>query len=564
MNFKTVILMFACLLTGILNGCGSSGEEDKTSEEKPVITNYFSPIMLEGEIVTPETVIPDGWVVISNGVIESVSEQKPNVSNATEIQTHGIIYPGLIDLHNHVVWNIFPCWQPDEKFDDRYIWQKDPEYENLYGTPEQNLTWNHQNKPDYTCDMNAYGEIRALIGGTTSILSTSTRNECISGLVRNLDYASGLHGPGEPDSDYIVNKIFLNPDQYTEIQNHFSSPKFRAFVIHLAEGTDELSHHEFDSLDGLGLLTSKTVIVHGIELGEAEFQKMQDSSASLVWSPYCDELLYGKTINIPLALSHNIPIALSPDWSISGSGNLLAELKYADKWCSAHMNKPLSDTTLVEMATSIPAVMAGIDTLVGSIKNGMRADLMVISGNTKKPYRSLIDAKESDVELVLINGVPLYGDPAIMSQYWKDASLSNVQVGGKNKLLKMENGTFNQLADRLQNALNAYDITLAPLDGNCSGFLLPSIDWPKLENTINLPETRIKFNIPSDDNLKMSNVKLVIYNSRGQEVATLINERLSAGSHAASWNTSNFAGGIYYYVLTVGDYTESKKLMLMK
>jgi hypothetical protein len=73
------------------------------------------------------------------------------------------------------------------------------------------------------------------------------------------------------------------------------------------------------------------------------------------------------------------------------------------------------------------------------------------------------------------------------------------------------------------------------------------------------PTTNIEFSIP-----KSAEVELVVYNQLGQTVATLVNERLSAGSYSADWNAEGLPSGIYFYRITTGDFSKTMKLMLMK
>jgi hypothetical protein len=73
------------------------------------------------------------------------------------------------------------------------------------------------------------------------------------------------------------------------------------------------------------------------------------------------------------------------------------------------------------------------------------------------------------------------------------------------------------------------------------------------------PNTTIKFSLPHS-----AHVSLSIYNSMGQEVAKLLSQNMSAGVHAAQWNASQFASGVYYYRLTAGNFMETKKLLLLK
>jgi len=73
------------------------------------------------------------------------------------------------------------------------------------------------------------------------------------------------------------------------------------------------------------------------------------------------------------------------------------------------------------------------------------------------------------------------------------------------------------------------------------------------------PATTIKFSIP-----EQSIVTLKIYDVLGREVSTLVNNVKNAGSHEVNFNASNLASGMYIYKITAGNYTASKKMMLLK
>jgi uncharacterized delta-60 repeat protein len=73
------------------------------------------------------------------------------------------------------------------------------------------------------------------------------------------------------------------------------------------------------------------------------------------------------------------------------------------------------------------------------------------------------------------------------------------------------------------------------------------------------PTTTIKYDIPVENF-----VILKIFNTLGQEVATLVNEMQAPGFKAVKWDASNLPSGIYIYRLTAGKFTDVKKLMLIK
>ena len=78
------------------------------------------------------------------------------------------------------------------------------------------------------------------------------------------------------------------------------------------------------------------------------------------------------------------------------------------------------------------------------------------------------------------------------------------------------------------------------------------------------PETTIKYALP-----QASDVELVIYNSLGQVVRTLVNERQGAGRYAFTWDAANDRGqavssGIYLYRLQAGEFAKVRKMLLLK
>jgi 6-phosphogluconolactonase (cycloisomerase 2 family) len=74
------------------------------------------------------------------------------------------------------------------------------------------------------------------------------------------------------------------------------------------------------------------------------------------------------------------------------------------------------------------------------------------------------------------------------------------------------------------------------------------------------PVTTIKFTVP-----KAVEVTMKVYNALGQEVATILNNKLcSKGENVAIWNAGNFGSGVYFYVIKAGDYKAVKKMMLIK
>ena len=73
------------------------------------------------------------------------------------------------------------------------------------------------------------------------------------------------------------------------------------------------------------------------------------------------------------------------------------------------------------------------------------------------------------------------------------------------------------------------------------------------------PTTSIQYTISS-----RQIVTLKVYDLLGREVATLVHEEKPAGSYEVEFNGNELPSGIYFYQLKAGDYSETKKMVLMK
>jgi hypothetical protein len=78
------------------------------------------------------------------------------------------------------------------------------------------------------------------------------------------------------------------------------------------------------------------------------------------------------------------------------------------------------------------------------------------------------------------------------------------------------------------------------------------------------PVTKIRFAIPSVGQMHAFELRLIIYDILGKEVQTLVNENLSPGTYEVNFDGSNLPSGVYIYRLTAGNYTETKKMVLIK
>lgn len=380
-------------------------------EEPAVIRGAADRLRLVGRVVSPKAVLPQGEVLIVGDRIACVAEScfgTPGYDGATVLRTAGTIYPGLVDAHNHTQYNYLPPWRPEPPrlFDNRGQWAARADY-------KAHTASVNDGEGMYGCQQIKYGEVRALIGGTTTIQGTgSTDRKCYRTLVHNAEYGNelgvdrmrtnipGISGVSAADAAKLV----------TEMKDGTTT----AYVIHLSEGIDETSRKEFDLLETRGLVLPQTVVVHGTALGQAEFQKLGAAGAKLVWSPLSNLVLYGKTTDVKTAMAAGIKVALAPDWTPSGSPSLLAELRVAKKHSQEQLGGLLDAKKLTEMVTSTAAEVLALDKVVGRLEPGLLGDVLVLRGAQGDAYEALIAARPEDVRLVAISGRLRYGDPVLM------------------------------------------------------------------------------------------------------------------------------------------------------
>ena len=87
------------------------------------------------------------------------------------------------------------------------------------------------------------------------------------------------------------------------------------------------------------------------------------------------------------------------------------------------------------------------------------------------------------------------------------------------------------------------------------------------------PSTKIKFTIPTSplnpspyqgEGQRERFITLIVYDVLGNEIAILVNEEKPTGSYEVEFNASSLPSGVYFYQLRSGDFTQSKKMILLK
>ena len=476
--------------TGGSNDAGSpadagtdSGTVGSTDGGSAVITRAGTAgqVLLQGMVVTPDAVFAGEVLVVGNTIacVAASCASQPAAATATVVQTGGIIFPGLIDTHNHILFDTFDQtdWSPTKVYTNHNQWTNDPQYGALVDA-KQWLNGETAGSPvSLGCEMDKYGEIKGLIAGTTSIVGAANPADkaCFGSLARTIDQSPN----GLPDDKIQVATLFPSTASADAVCKNFASGSTDAFVIHVGEGVDATALAEFAKLSSItttpGCLEApQTTIVHGTAFGDAELTAMAASGTSLVWSPKSNVFLYGqgtdltKTANVPLARSKGINVALAPDWSIGGSVNLLDELRFANEVDDGVWGNVLTSKDLVDMVTVNAAKALKLDGVIGSLAVGMRADVMVIGGDPTAPYDALLAATPGDVRLVMVDGVTLYGDTPLQPLGPSSPGCEAFTACGSSKFLCVAEAggtSTDKLGQTLGDIESALATALATYDG---------------------------------------------------------------------------------------------------
>jgi 5-methylthioadenosine/S-adenosylhomocysteine deaminase len=406
--------------------------------KKPPIDPLTGPTMiLEGRIVTMATsrlVISRGRLYIKGGTlvrVQPASAPAPDGFDGVAVtNTKGTIYPGLIELHNHLAYNALRLWQVPRTYTNRDQWAGIPEYRERVSGP-MNVVGK---TPDLLPAVIRFVETKCLVAGVTTtqgvaLFSNAGVRRYYRGVVRNVEQTDEAALPEA--ATRIADVDGKTPRQFLE-----RLKKQSCFLLHLSEGKDATARKHFQALridDTSWAILPELAGIHAAGLTTEDMQIYGTNGGAMIWSPLSNLLLYGGTADVAAAKANGVRIGLGSDWSPSGSKNLLGELKVA-KVFSDNGGGIFSSEEIVAMATRTGAQILKWDGVLGSLEDGKRADLLVVEGTGGDPFDHLIEAKEQDVSLVIINGVPRFGTAALMKALGVTTA-ETVKVGSASRKL---------------------------------------------------------------------------------------------------------------------------------
>lgn len=323
-----------------------------------------------------------------------------------------LIFPGLINAHDHLHVNAVPPLRAHAPFPNSYAWiaafQQHFEHPDVAAALQVPKTLRLQ-----------HGALKNLLAGTTCVVHHDPWHPVLDAhdfpvaLLRDYgwSYAPGWPGYGPPMQESFA-----------------ATPSDQPWLIHLAEGTDAVARAELAQLDQFGCLTSNSVLIHGVGLSRSDIERVIALGAAVVWCPGSNLALLGRTLD-PRRLCEAGRLALGSDSRLSGARDLLDEL------AGVVDGYGLNAKQLLELVTTQAASILRMPSR-GHLLPGASADMVIVEDLGGDPIRSLVGIDRSRIRAVVRDGVPRIADPDF-DEWFAAAGVETVRMtlDGKAKLL---------------------------------------------------------------------------------------------------------------------------------
>jgi len=306
-------------------------------------------------------------IEILDGKINSVNtESFSSTKNSRTIKFEdALAFPGLINAHDHLEFNIFPRLR-SKIYRDYLEWGNDihSQYTSKINTV-LNIPFDLRLK---------FGLIKNLLNGITTVMhhgkNSVKKSDQIINVINNFNY---LHSV-KLEKNWRI-KLILNLKRFP-------------FVIHLGEGIGKLVENESKVLFRWNLFNRKIIAVHGISLNTNYVDKLD----ALIWCPDSNLFLYNKTANI-FELKKRLPVLFGSDSNMTADSNFWNHIRLARE-----LNL-LNDKELINSLTSLPGKVLNVKGL-GKIKTGCQADIVVVKKKCEDNYDTFFSTNPQDILLI--------------------------------------------------------------------------------------------------------------------------------------------------------------------
>jgi len=344
------------------------------------------------DVLTPETHQKKRHVDIQDDRIKSVGKGDGAAQILLNIED-GILAPGLVNSHDHLLGNYYPK-VGNGPYENWLPWDNDLKSAPVYQERQQ-----IENR-----DLYLLGAYRNLVSGVTTVSDHMP------------------HFVAEPFYDILpvkavreyalVHSVASFALAWGEgISAEYAKAKEQGipFVTHCSEGFDAETKRDIVTLDRQGGLGEHSVLVHGLAFSESDIDLIKERGASVVWCGDSNYFMYSKTTNVKYLRKKGVNLCIGTDSPMSGGLNILHEMKFDKALYKKLFGEELPDDEIVRMVTANPAKAFWMKNH-GQVKEGFHADLTVFRNKGGSAASSVVSAGLKDVMLVVIDGLPVYGE----------------------------------------------------------------------------------------------------------------------------------------------------------
>lgn len=410
-------------------------------------------LIVNGTIVTMDpgrTIIGAGTIAITDGKIVAVDDSGKVDHKARETidATGKLVMPGLINTHTHAAMTIFRGYADDlplMEWLQNYIWPAEAKYVNARnvrtGTRLAAVEMIRSGTTTFN-DMYFFEDdvakaakevgIRAMIGeglldfptpnaktpqdglNFTEMLINKWRNDTL------ITVAVAPHSPYTCSPELLKDAKNLSDKYDVPLHIHVSETG--------QEYNDSINNHgmtPFGYLENLGFLGDNVIAAHSVHLNGEDIQLIALRSVGVSHNPESNMKLASGVAPLPALMETGAEIGLGTDGAASNNDlNMFEEMDTAAKLHKVFSkNSSVVDSkSVVEMATIGGAKVLGLDSMIGSIEKGKKADIILIDlgrphlAPLYNPYSQIVYAVDgSDVETVIIDGRIVMRDQKILT-----------------------------------------------------------------------------------------------------------------------------------------------------
>jgi 5-methylthioadenosine/S-adenosylhomocysteine deaminase len=401
-------------------------------------------LVLGGTLVSMDKerrIVLDAGIAIVGGRIVAVGSRRDISGTYTAPQTVNadgrLIVPGLINGHTHIPMTLFRGLADDLDLQDwltKYIFPaeaKNVSEEFVRAGTRLGLAEMIRGGTTTYCDMyyfedaiadeTAKAGVRGVLGETIidfPVADNKTNAEAMAYVAKFVQRWKGheLIVPAiAPHSPYTVS------EEHLKAVHAFSESTGAPIVTHISETKREVDDSvkakgasPIDYLSRIGFLSNKVIAAHVVWPSDEELDLLKKTGVGVIHNPQSNMKLASGVAPVPQMLKRGLLVGLGTDGAASNNDlNMWEEMDTAAKLHKVFSGDPkvLSAEEAFEMATIRGAQALHLETEIGSIEKGKRADLVIVERDSLNQiplynvYSDLVYAtKANDVETVIING----------------------------------------------------------------------------------------------------------------------------------------------------------------